>query len=73
MKFPRDLAAEAEKHFKGTAGERVALALRLGEDAVDLYLAGAPAGTTRAEARRALARAKHAGRRRSAVMEWLHR
>ena len=64
----RDLEAEAAKHFKGTPGERLELALRLGRAAMVLFLANHP-GVSEATARRILSRQKHAGRRRSRVMD----
>jgi hypothetical protein len=66
---PRDLAAEVSKHFKGTPGERLLRALRLGLRDLDLFLATLPPGTSRDEARRILRRNKHPGRRPSRVME----
>ncbi len=66
---PRDLAFERSKHFRGTPEERFLLALRLGREALDLYMAALPAGTSLAEARDRLRRNKHRGRRRSALME----
>lgn len=63
----RDLAAEAAKHFHGTAEERILECRRLGEAVLILFLASQPPGTTRAEARRTLQRNAHAGRRWSAV------
>ena len=66
--FPRrDLRAEAHKHFHGNAEQRILTALRLGQEALDLYLTRLPAGTTRAEARRAMQRNTHRGRVPSAV------
>jgi hypothetical protein len=41
---PRDLAFEQSKHFQGTQEERFPLALRLGREALDLYLAALPPG-----------------------------
>ena len=62
---PRDLRAELSKHFRGTPGERFALSLRLGEEAIDLFLATQPAGMTRTAARAPLQRKKNRGRRPS--------
>lgn len=70
MRLPkRDLAAEVAKHFKGTPEERVADALRAGEEALQLFLATLPAGTPRTAALDILRRNKHRGRRPSRVME----
>lgn len=66
---PRDLAAEVSKHFAGTPQERIHVALRLGTQAVDLFLATLPAGTPWAVAADTLRRNKHRGRRPSAVMD----
>lgn len=65
----RDLASEASKHFHGTAEERMLAARRLGEEALDLYLASQPPGVTREQARRLLQRNKNRGRRPSTVAE----
>ena len=65
---PRDLESEAAKHFKGSVEERLELALRLGRDSLEIFLATLPPGTTRAEARAILRRKKQIGRRRSDVM-----
>ena len=65
----RDLQAEVEKHFKGTPEERYELAMRLGREALDAFLATLPPGTTREEAREILRRNKHRGRRPSRVMD----
>jgi hypothetical protein len=67
--FARDLANEAAKHFQGTPGERIAQALRLGEEALELFLAMQPDDMSRAEAREILRRNKHRGRRPSRVMD----
>jgi hypothetical protein len=68
--FPtRDLAFERSRHFRDTAEERFFLALRLGREALELYLAGLPPNTSTAEARDRLRRNKHRGRRPSALME----
>lgn len=64
----RDLRAEVAKHFRGTPQAGMAAALRLGEQALDLFLATLPAGTTRAEARARMRRTAQYGRRRSAVV-----
>ncbi len=70
MRLPkRDLAVEVAKHFKGTPQERVADALRAGEEALQLFLATLPAGTPREAALDILRRNKHRGRRPSRVME----
>jgi len=45
---PRDLRAEAAKHFRGTPDERIRMALRLGQEAIDLFAGTLPAGTPRA-------------------------
>ncbi len=63
----RDLSAEIGKHFAGTPLQRLRAALRLGEEAVDLFLATLPAGTTRRQARAIMQRNRHRGRRRSKV------
>lgn len=67
-KFPRDLAAEAEKFFRGSPEERLADALRLDPLALNLFLAGLPEGTTREEAARRAQLLTHGGRRVSRVM-----
>lgn len=64
----RDLAAEAAKHFRGTPGERMEAAMRLGREALDLFLATQPPGTSRQVARLILQRNKHRGRRPSVVI-----
>jgi|MudIll2142460700_1097286.scaffolds.fasta_scaffold1195681_2 hypothetical protein len=70
MRFPkRDLAAEVAKHFKGTPAERMALARRTGEQALQLFLATLPPGTTRAAALEIVRRNKHRGRRPSPLMD----
>ncbi len=66
---PRDVAFELSKHFRHTPEERFVLALRLGREALDLYMAARPAGTSLSEARDQLRRNKHRGRRSSALME----
>lgn len=63
----RDLATEVAKHFRGTPGERIATAIRLGREALDLFLATQPVGMTRQAARRILQRNKNRGRQPSAV------
>ena len=65
----RDLLNEAAKHFKGTPAKRVLEAERLGREALAIFLATQPPGTTFAEARAVLQRNTHRGRHRSAVME----
>jgi hypothetical protein len=73
MRLPaRDLKAEAAKHFRGTPEERLLLAWRLGREALELFLATLPPGTTRADARRILERNKCRGRRPSRLMEAVH-
>jgi len=64
----RDLSEEVRKHFAGTAQARVRTALDLGRQALDLYLASLPRGTTRRRARTLLQRHRQIGRRRSAVV-----
>ena len=64
----RDLDSEAAKHFKGTPSERFELALRLGREALELFLAAHPK-MSRAAALEALRRQKHAGRRPSRVID----
>lgn len=66
--FSRDLAAEAEKFFRGSPEERLADALRVDPLALNLFLAGLPNGTTREEAARRAQLLTHAGRRVSRVM-----
>ena len=61
----RDWNAEVEKHFRGSASERVAQALRLGREALELFLSTLPAGTSVEQARAILQRNKNRGRRRS--------
>lgn len=59
-----DLAAERRaEEASMTPAERIRLALRLGDEAVELYRQIHP-GTSRAEARRILARERQAGRPR---------
>jgi hypothetical protein len=65
----RDLASEAAAHFQGTPAERFELALRLGREAVRLFLATQPAGTSEAAARDVLRRRKNTGRRPSKVLD----
>ncbi len=69
MLAPRDLAFEQSKHFRHSPEERFLLALRLGREALDLYLAALPAGTSLSRARDQLRRNKHRGRRPSPLME----
>jgi hypothetical protein len=66
---PRTLETEAAKHFAGTPAERFHEALRLGRKALRLFLAAQPPGTSEIEAREILRRRKHAGRRRSRVLD----
>jgi hypothetical protein len=68
----RDLAAEVAKHFRGTAEERVLLALDLGQQALDVFLAALPPGSTRLQAAAIARRNKRRGRRPSEVMETGH-
>ena len=63
----RDLSEEVRKHFAGTAQARVRTALRLGEQALDLFLGTLPPGTTRQRARVLLQRNRHPGRQPSRV------
>lgn len=70
---PRDRCAEVAKHFHGTPANRVLAVLRLGEDALDLFLATLPAGTSRADARALMQRNRHRGRQRSAVIHAINR
>jgi hypothetical protein len=65
----RNLATEAEKHFRGTPDERVREALAQGAALLDLYVRALPPGTTRLEAAEKMRRATHAGRRPSRVMD----
>ena len=65
----RDLCEEVRKHFAGTAATRVAAALRLGEQALALFLATLPPGTTRREARAMMQRKRHPGRRRARLAD----
>ncbi|MBI1818243.1 MAG: hypothetical protein HYR72_24950 [Deltaproteobacteria bacterium] len=69
----RDLDAEVAKHFHGTPAERIQLALRLGQEALQLFMATLPPGTTIVEARDRLRRNKHRGRRPSRSMDTLPR
>jgi len=64
---PRDLQAEIEKHFHGTPAERIETALRLGREALALFLATMPAGTSQEQARFIMQRNKNRGRRPSGV------
>jgi len=66
-RFRRDLAAEAAKHFKGTAEGRMLAALEAGEMALALFRATLPPSTSVEVARRRLQRATHAGRRPSSA------
>ena len=65
----RNIDSEAAKHFLGTPAERLEQALRLGRDAVRLFLATQPSGTSEVEAREILRRRKNAGRRPSRVLD----
>jgi hypothetical protein len=62
----RDLQVERAKFFSGDPAERVETVLWLGEQALDLYLASLPRGTSRCEARARMQRHARFGRRRSA-------
>ena len=66
---PRNLEAEVRKYFSGTPGERIVAALRLGQEALDLFLATLPPGTSRERARRLMQGNTHRGRRPSRVVE----
>lgn len=68
MKFRRDLDAEVAKFFKGTPDERVARALRLGRQGVDVFLASLPPGTPRSVAAEMLRARTRSGRRPSATV-----
>jgi hypothetical protein len=63
----RDLSAEAAKHFHGTPSERMESALRLGREALALFLSMQPPGTSPELARQILQRNKRRGRRPSAL------
>ena len=65
----RDLATEAEKHFRGTPDERVRTAFALGASLFEMYFRTLPRGTTRAEAEDMVRRQTHRGRRPSRVMD----
>ncbi len=65
----RTLDAEVARHFRGTAEERILLALRLGQEGLDIFLASLPPGTTRGAAADIARRNKQRGRRRSAALE----
>ena len=69
----RDLRAELERHFWGTPEQRVLAAVRLGEQALDVFLASQPPGTSRERARRLLQRNRNRGRHRSGAIEALER
>jgi hypothetical protein len=60
----RDLDAELQKHFWGTPEDRMRAALRLGDEAVELYRSGLAPGTTHGEAREAMRRMKANGQDR---------
>ncbi|HYN42499.1 MAG TPA: hypothetical protein VE129_12020 [Thermoanaerobaculia bacterium] len=64
MKFRRDLDAEVAKFFNGTPDERVARALRLGRQGVDVFLASLPPGTPRSVAAEMLDARTRSARRR---------
>ncbi|MFN8643226.1 MAG: hypothetical protein U0802_16790 [Candidatus Binatia bacterium] len=68
----RDLQAEIDKHFLGTPAARAGAALRLGDEALELFRATLPASVPRAEARAIMRRNAHPGRRRSPVMRRLN-
>jgi hypothetical protein len=65
---PRSIETEAAKHFQGTAAETLEQALRLGREALCLFLASQPAGTSEAQAPEILRRRKQMGRRPSHVL-----
>jgi hypothetical protein len=65
----RTLREELGKHFAGTADARVEAALRLGEQALDLFQATLPPGTTRQQARAMMQRNRHPGRRRARLAD----
>jgi hypothetical protein len=69
---PRDLEAEVRKYFSGTAEEPILTALRLGQEALDLFLATLPPGTSRERARSLMQRNTHPGHRPSRVLEAEH-
>jgi hypothetical protein len=66
---PRDLRAEISRQFRGTPEKRILQAWRLGREALDLFLATLPPGTSRAEARRLMQRNTHRGRRPSRAFD----
>jgi hypothetical protein len=66
---PRDLRAEVQRHFGGTPEERVLVALQLGEQVLDMFLATQPPGCSREHARRLLQRNRNHGRHRSLAIE----
>lgn len=66
---PRDLQAEVARHFHGTPESRILLAWRLGREALDLFHATLPPGTSRAEARRIMQRNTRRGRRPSRAFD----
>jgi hypothetical protein len=68
---PRDLRAEVQRHFWGTAEQRILAALQLGEQMLDLFLATQPPGVSREQARRLLQRNRNRGRRRSGAIDAL--
>lgn len=59
---PRDLSQEVSKHLTGAPEERLLMALRLGHQVLDYFLASLPPGTTTEEARALFRKNKHAGR-----------
>jgi hypothetical protein len=65
----RDLASEIRKHFQGTPEERILQAMRLGQQALDIFQATLAPGTSRAAAREIMQRNKRHGRRPSVLME----
>ena len=65
----RDLNDEVAKHFHGTPEQRILESIRLGRQALDIFLATLPPGTTLAQARALAQRNKHRGRRPSPVMD----
>jgi len=70
---PRDLHAEVQRHFRGTPEERVLLALQLGEQVLDVFLATQPPGYSREHARRLLQRNRNRGRQPSMAVEAFER
>ena len=66
---PRDLQQDLAKHFHAPPGERMLLALRLGREALEVFHAPLPPGTTLDEAREILHRNKQKVLRSSKLME----